>query len=302
MTPASKIEIFAPAKINLFLHLTGRKANGYHTLDSLVGFVDIGDIITLAEAPAFSFSVTGDFAPALQASGMRGGGFQDDNNLVVRATRLLGDIADRPLTLSITLEKNLPVAAGIGGGSTDAAAAVWGLMHYWGLAPDAPYIRPLLEKLGADVPVCYDCSPRFMRGIGDKLLPPLDLPDIPILLVNPGVACSTQDIFLHHQGKYKQDVEAPPSFDDAQALIAFLKMCDNDLYGATIDVVPPVRNVINALESEDHVLMARMSGSGATCFALFDNITHCRTAEKNLKNANPDWWVRSGMLNSPERY
>lgn len=302
MLPASKIEIFAPAKVNLFLHLTGRKPNGYHTLDSLVGFVDIGDVISIEEAPAFSFSITGDFAPALHASGMRGGGFHDDDNLVVRATRLLGNIADKPLTFSITLEKNLPVAAGIGGGSADAAAAVWGLVQYWGLEHDAPYIRPLLEQLGADVPVCYDCSPRFMRGIGNELLPALDLPDIPILLVNPNVACSTQDIFLHRKGGYQIDVDAPSSFDDVQALIAFLKTCGNDLYDAAIDVVPRIRNVMNALKSEDNVLLARMSGSGATCFALFDTVAHCRAAEKNLRHTNPDWWMRSGILNSPGRY
>jgi len=302
MPSTSKIENFAPAKVNLFLHLTGRKASGYHTLDSLVSFVDVGDVIIIEEAPSFSFTVTGDFASSLSVSETASTGFNDHDNLVVRAARFLSDVAGKPLTVSITLEKNLPVAAGIGGGSSDAAAAVWGLVQYWGLASDAAYIKPLLERLGADVPVCYDCVPRFMRGIGDVLLPPLDLPNIPILLINPNVACSTQDVFLHHRGQFKDDVDIPPSFEDAADLIRFLKACENDLYDAAVQCAPLIENVMTALRTQDDVLFAQMSGSGATCFALFDHMAQCRAAEKAIANANPDWWVRSGTLNSPERY
>lgn len=301
--PSSKtVEIFAPAKINLFLHLTGRRADGYHTLDSLVGFVDIGDVITIENAPSFSFSVVGEFAPVLQSSQKQNTAFNDDTNLVVRAARLLSDIADKPLAVSITLEKNLPVAAGIGGGSSDAAATVWGLVQYWGLPTDAAYIQPLLERLGADVPVCYDCAPRFMRGIGDRLLPPIDLPDIPILLVNPNISCSTQDVFLHHRAPYQSDLNLPSSFEDARALIDFLKGCDNGLFDAAIECVPQIGNVITALQTQGDALFVQMSGSGATCFALFETMEKCRAAEKVIARANPDWWIRSGTLNSPERY
>lgn len=309
MAEASRIEIFAPAKVNLFLHITGRRSDGYHTLDSLVGFVDVGDMITIEKATTFSFSVTGDFAGAMNMLHtpedfvLRGGErYIDQGNLVVRAAHLLSDITGLPLKISITLEKNLPIAAGIGGGSADAAATVWGLVHYWKLSPDAPYIPALLERLGADVPVCYACAPRFMRGIGDVLLPPLDLPDLPILLVNPGVPCSTQDVFLRHEAAYKHEMPLSHPLSETGDLIRFLKECENDLYGAAVQAVPVIGNVIHCLNAQDEVILSRMSGSGATCFALFETLEACQRAAKNLNAQNPDWWVRCGMLNRPERY
>ncbi|MCK5374885.1 MAG: 4-(cytidine 5'-diphospho)-2-C-methyl-D-erythritol kinase, partial [Alphaproteobacteria bacterium] len=160
VTGQHNISVFAPAKINLFLHITGRKSDGYHLLQSLVGFADVGDIIEIEPSDKFLFTIEGPFASALKYSGANG-----KHNLVIKAAQGLANIANKELNVHIRLTKNLPVASGIGGGSSDAAATLWGLQEYWKLSHDTPYLWPLMTKLGADVPVCLHCQAHLVQGV-----------------------------------------------------------------------------------------------------------------------------------------
>ncbi len=293
---APKITVFAPAKINLFMHITGKLSNGYHILDSLVAFADIGDHITIEAAPSFSFNIKGTFAKELQNND------NNSENLVVKSANSLAQISGNDPNVKITLDKNLPISSGIGGGSSNAAATIWGLQEFWGLAHDANYVLPLMVKLGADVPVCQYCRPAIMRGIGDILLPPPIMPEIPILLINPMISCSTQDIFLRYDGEFKDEIKLPKQFSSALDLVKTLNDLDNDLFKPAISLVPEIDNVINALKAQESCLLSRMSGSGASCFALFETIESAELAAKIIGEENPDWWVKTGWLNRPERY
>lgn len=292
--------IFAPAKINLFLHITNRLSNGYHTLDSLVAFADIGDIINIESAPSFSFHTKGPFAD--QFKNTESSGFLDSENLIVKAARFLSQTVDHPLNVKITLTKNLPLSAGLGGGSSDAAATIWGLQELWGLKHNTDYITPLMTKIGADVPVCFNCRPTIMRGIGDVLLPAPYMPEIPILIINPLVSCATQDVFLHHNGVLKKNISLPNNFECVFELIKTLNIVENDLFEPALKLIPEIENVINALNMQEHCLFSRMSGSGASCFGLFETIEHAENAADKIRNDNPDWWIKTGFLNRPERY
>ncbi len=300
MSKAKALTIFAPAKLNLFLHITERLNNGYHTLDSLVAFADIGDIITIENAPSFSFHIKGAFADSFKDD--ERSTFLNGDNLVIKAARSLSQVADRPLNIKITLTKNLPLSSGLGGGSSDAAATIWGLQQLWNLPHDADYIIPLMAKLGADVPVCLHSRPTIMQGIGDILLPAPTMPEIPILLVNPMISCATQDVFLHHNGIYKNRTTLPKNFNSVFDLVETLRTLENDLFKPALKLIPEIDNVINALNTQKHCLFSRMSGSGASCFGLFETIEHAENAAAKIKTENPDWWLKTGFLNRPERY
>ncbi len=293
-------EIFAPAKVNLFLHVTGRRRDGYHTLDSLVCFADIGDSVQIEPADSFSFHIEGPYAksfgPAEKST------FLDSSNLAVVAARGLSQAANKAMNVKITLHKTLPLSSGLGGGSSDAAATLWGLQQFWGLAPSQPYMKPLMERLGADVSVCYACAPTIMRGIGDELHPAPLMPEIPIILINPDIHCSTRDVFLNHGRSYKKVIPVPDRFSSVFDLVAFLKATENDLYKPALGLVPRIDNVLNALNMQPECLLARMSGSGASCFGLFESEEHTKKALKILREENPDWWIKAGVLNRPERY
>lgn len=290
--------VFAPAKINLFLHVTGKRKDGYHKLDSLVAFADVGDAVEIEPAESFSFIITGLFASAFHTQS----GYLDDKNLVVRAARNLSQIADKALHVKIRLVKNLPLSSGLGGGSSDAAATIWGLQRFWGLQTNHDYVEPLLLKLGADVPVCYRCQPSVMRGIGERITPAPDMPEIPILIVNSGHSCSTADVFAHHNHIFTDLTSLPKRFCTVFDLVDFLSITKNDLYEPALTLIPEIGNVIHALEAQADCLIARMSGSGASCFGLFEHQDQANRAAKALKDDNPDWHVFSATLNSPERY
>lgn len=294
------LTIFAPAKLNLFLHITKRLSNGYHALDSLVAFADIGDIITIESAPSFSFHVKGPFADSFKEEECSA--FLNGENLVIKAARSLSQVADHSLNIKITLTKNLPLSSGLGGGSSDAAATIWGLQELWNLPHDADYIIPLMTKLGADVPVCLNCRPTIMQGVGDILLPAPTMPEIPLLLINPMISCATQDIFLHHNGTFKKKTSLPKSFNSVFDLAETLRTLENDLFEPALNLIPKIGNVINALNAQEHCLFSRMSGSGASCFGLFETIEHAENTAEKISAENPDWWVKTGFLNRPERY
>jgi 4-diphosphocytidyl-2-C-methyl-D-erythritol kinase len=276
---------FAPAKVNLCLHVTGRRADGYHQLDSLVAFADIGDRVTARRAPSLTLAVTGPEAGGLADAA-------DDNNLVLRAARLLADHTgiDSP-GAALHLEKNLPVAAGIGGGSSDAAASLRALCRLWHLPIEETVLARLGARLGADVPVCLHAGAAWVAGIGERVDPVPDLPPVGIVLANPRRALPTAAVFRARSGPFGAGAERfRPTPSDAGALAAALADCRNDLTEAAVALVPEIAEVLAALARLPGVLIARMSGSGATCFALFADLAAAASAGALLATARPRWW------------
>jgi len=279
--------MLARAKINLYLHVVGRRADGYHLLDSLVVFAETGDEIAVAPRSDLALKIIGPFAGNLAA---------DDDNLVLRAARGLRDLAGIKAGAAITLTKNLPVASGIGGGSADAAASLQALMALWNVAPDRAALERLALSLGADVPVCLAGQPSFMGGIGEEIAPVGTLPMAHLLLVNPGIATPTPAVFKARQGGFTPAGRwaEPPS--DAEALAAALKERGNDLTEAAIAVTPPIRAVLDAIAGTDKCLLARLSGSGATCFGIYATAAEAEAARRSILAANPGWWAVAAAI------
>lgn len=301
------ISLFAPAKVNLYLHVTGKRRDGYHTLDSLAVFADVGDRIEIAPAPSFSFHINGPFSSAFLEKERDAG--PDSGNIVPRAVWALAEKAGREPHCRITLTKNLPLASGLGGGSADAAAAVWGLMELWDIPRPSPagdnappWLADILSALGSDVPACLRCAPVFMKGAGEILRPAPPLPEIPVLLVHPGKFCPTPDVFAAFEGPFSNPLELPGSWDGLNSLYGFLERQRNDLTEAAAGLVPEVREALDLLAAQDGCRIARMSGSGASCFGLFADELQVMDAAEGVLAARPDWWARSGTLNRPQRY
>ena len=284
------VAAFAPAKVNLYLHLIGRRADGYHLLDSLVAFADIGDALSVRPAEALTLEIDGPEGAAL-AEGR-------DDNLVLRAARLLARrVGMAAPGAAFRLVKNLPVAAGIGGGSSDAAATLRALCGLWRPAIDKAGLAGLAAQLGADVPVCFYGRPARVGGIGEAIEPVGDLPPCGIVLANPRRPLPTVAVFAARQGLFGPPAprlcEMPR---DAAGLAAFLARCRNDLTGAAIGLAPEIATVLEALERLPGALVARMSGSGATCFALFPDRAAAVRAAAALAATRPRWWCAAGAL------
>jgi len=299
-TQTKTLTIFAPAKINLTLHVTGRLDNGYHTLDSFVAFADIGDELRIEPAPDFAFALQGPFAGSFGPKEMDAS--PNSANLAVQAAWALSRAVQKLPNVKITLTKNLPLASGLGGGSSDAAAVIWGLSEWWGLSRQAKYLPALMSTLGADVPVCLDCKAARLRGIGEILDPVPPMPEIPLILVHPGKPCPTAQVFARFASDFRQPESLPEKLETLDDLSAYLKTKTNDLFGPACGVVPEIENVQRAIEYQAGCRLARMSGAGATCFGLFETEKHARDAAKTIAFENPDWWTRAGWLNRPERY
>ncbi|MCB1556070.1 MAG: 4-(cytidine 5'-diphospho)-2-C-methyl-D-erythritol kinase [Alphaproteobacteria bacterium] len=284
--------VFAPAKVNLALHITGRRPDGYHALESLVAFASVGDSLAIAPASAFSFSCAGPFADSFSK---RESG---PDNIVVRAAGALATALGKDMPAAqITLTKNLPLASGIGGGSADAAATLRGLIQWWALAPGSvPDLMPLMTALGADVPVCLASHPARMEGIGDILKPLSRFPALPVVLVNPLKPCDTARVFRGYQGPFRSPAPWPGDFPDSSEFISFLKERHNDLTNTATEIVPEIGSVLAALEENAPCRLARMSGSGATCFGLFPDQRSAQEAAQALAARHPEWWVVSGTL------
>lgn len=276
-------EVFAPAKVNLALHVVGRRADGYHLLDSLVAFADVGDRMSLAETGRASLAVEGPFAKGVPA---------DDTNLVARALRAV----DAP-PLSVRLIKNLPPASGIGGGSSDAAAAVRGAAALDSEAPKtiAKAHATALLALGADIPMCLDPQPARITGIGEQIAP-VRLPDLPAVLINPLVEVPTGAVFQGLSSTHQPLLTDPPEFARAGDVINWLYQQRNDLQDCAIGLCPEIGTCLDALAASQGCLLARMSGSGATCFGLYDTTNAAESAAKRLALAHQGWWVRSARL------
>jgi len=272
------VRVFAPAKINLTLHVTGQRDDGYHLLDSLVVFADVGDEVSAIKGEGLTLVVSGSEGEAVPVS---------NNNSILQAARFMGASG-----ISFSLIKNLPTAAGIGGGTADAAAALRAISKLQNIRIPANVL-----PLGADVPVCLQGGATRMSGVGELLKPLAALPRIYAVLVNPRVEVSTAEIFASMADKDNAPMpSAIPEFNAAQEFGAWLSDQRNDLQETAIRVQPKIATVLSVLESTSG-LLTRMSGSGATCFALFDSADVASTTAKMIQHDYPDWWVRDTRLN-----
>jgi 4-diphosphocytidyl-2-C-methyl-D-erythritol kinase len=291
--PAARAET-APAKVNLTLRVIGRRADGYHEIESLVVFADIGDTLTLAPARALqglNLEVRG---PTAAASGTI------TDNLVIKAAGALADRVEGLKSGRFVLSKRLPVAAGVGGGSSDAAAALRLLAHANRVPLDDSRLYEAARAVGADVPVCLVPRARVMRGIGEVLSPPLDVPRLPAVLVNPRVAVPTRDVFAKLAAP-QRDGDTPVGASvaistDLPGYLSYIVGGSNDLEAPAISLQPAIAGVLDALRKLGGCRLSRMSGSGATCFGLFGSKRAAMTAAAELRKQHPQWWVRATTL------
>jgi 4-diphosphocytidyl-2-C-methyl-D-erythritol kinase len=275
----------APAKVNLSLEVAGRRADGFHDIRSLVVFADGGDVLTATEAARLTLEVTGPFRQALAG---------EENNLVLKAAERLRVHLGVSAGAHLTLEKNLPVASGIGGGSADAAAALRLLCALYERRVAPHELAALALDLGADVPVCLEAAPAMMWGKGERIARLSALPDFWMVLANPGVALSTAAVFSKLAAPPlagEPGALTVPAFDDFDALIGWLVAHGNDLERPAIALAPVIAEVMAALKATPACRLARMSGSGATCFGLYHDEASARRAETTLRAAQPQWWV-----------
>src|SRR5258705_4157073 len=293
MAPAASAEK-APAKVNLTLRVLRRRADGRHDIESLVAFAGVGDALTFTPGGALALTVGG---PTAAAAG------DVADNLVLKAARALAERVEGMKLGRLALSKRLPVAAGVGGGSSDAAAALRLLARANRITLDDPRLMEAARVSGADVPVCLDPRPRMMRGIGDVLSGPLALPKLPAVLVNPRVAVPTKDVFtaLRDHLKAQKDVASSAVFESGRrlrmnALIDALADEPNDLEAPAVAIAPAIAQVLSDLRSLKGCGLARMSGSGATCFGLFATAPAAAAAARSLRSKHPDWWVRATKL------
>ncbi len=282
---------FAPAKVNLTLHVLGRRPDGYHEIESLVVFADLGDRLTFVPGGPLELVVEG---PTAAGAG------ESEDNLVLKAARAFADRASGLRLGRFQLDKQLPVAAGLGGGSSDAAAALRLLARANALAADDERLYAAAAATGADVPVCLDPRARIMRGVGEILSEPIGLPELPAVLVNPGVAVATKDVFA----ALAAPALTPPAQSDdfiainadAASLPSILAARRNDLEIPAIRIQPVIADVLVALQACAGCLLARMSGSGATCFGLFGSMGAAEEAAQRMQAVHEGWWVRPTKL------
>jgi 4-diphosphocytidyl-2-C-methyl-D-erythritol kinase len=287
----------APAKVNLTLRVLGRRPDGFHEIESLVAFARIGDRLELTPGRGLELVVRGPNAPAIGALA---------ENLVLRAARALAKKCPGLPLGRFVLLKRLPVAAGLGGGSADAAAALRLLARAGGLAADDPRLMQAAGATGADVPVCLGSRACIMRGVGHDLSAPVALPKLPAVLVNPGLAVATSEVFARRAASPISSTAArrgegcgfvkSTDLEDKRALFAFLAAQRNELEPASIELCPAIAEVLAACRATPGSRIVRMSGSGPTCFALFDTGRAAQRAARMLRAAHPRWWVRATEL------
>lgn len=307
---STSLTVVAPAKLNLFLHITGQRADGYHELQSLIGFVDLTDEITVTlieqdERPGagrFPLTIKGPFADAL------GTPTEDNvskNNLAVQAAHALAASLDDgrcdAVGAAIHLTKNIPVAAGLGGGSADAAAVLRALAQLWDV--DDHHLATIAPMLGADVPVCLAGRPMLVSGIGEVLAPVPKLPSAGVVLVNPGRAVATPAVFAGFDRGLAVPADDRPipegPFNDVRALAEALNATGNDLTTAAQNLAPEITEVLAALKRGQGCRFVRMAGSGATCFGLFDDQSLAHDGAAAIAKAHPDWWCWAGDFDTP---
>lgn len=283
--PTGFITENAPAKVNLALHVTGQREDGYHLLDSLVVFTQFGDRVSLAASKGDRFAIKGAFASALADS-------EPANNLVLRARDLFLSLHQNSSPVSITLEKNLPIASGIGGGSSDAAATLRGLAKLYGIKTNEHALVRSALALGADVPMCLASRSLLARGIGEEIEYADGLPQLFMVLVNPSVEVSTPTIFRELKVRTNPPLPALSGNLSFMGLIEWLRGTRNDLESPAIIAAPAINTALSALRNQNSAL-ARMSGSGATCFGLFGTETEANKAANAIASAQPSWFVKA---------
>lgn len=290
--PTTSATVLAPAKLNLTFRVLGRRADGYHEIESLVAFAALADTLTVARS--------GGDTPALVVDGPRAAGVSADaSNLVLRAVAAACNAFGQPMDgLIWQLTKQVPVAAGLGGGSGDAGAALRGLARLWRTDPADPRWDEIAGSLGADVPVCRNGLARFVSGTGTTLQPPVQLPPLGVLLVNPLICQPTPAVFAARTGPFAaaRRHSFPNTAPSAAALLDWLRRDENGLTDAAVSLVPEISDILAALRALPGCRLARMSGSGASCFGLFDHPIDAVQRSERLHLANPNWWVWAGAL------
>lgn len=285
----------AYAKINLHLHVTGKRDDGYHLLDSLVVFPDVGDRLTIVpvddgQTDLVTLQMVGPFSASLHSEDLK-------NNLIIKAAYQLAAYANKELPpVCLCLEKNLPVSSGIGGGSTDAAATLRLLIRYWGLEISSQDLAKIALQLGADVPVCLNPVSQRMEGIGEKLSFFPELPDFGMLLVNHGEAVSTADIFRNRKADFSERAVLLDHLNSFEGFIQQLSFLTNDLQPPACLLNSKIITVLQEIEKMPYCRLSRMSGSGATCFGLFETAQEAREAAVLLKQQY-SWWIWGGQGN-----
>ncbi len=278
------VKIQARAKINLTLHITGKRKDGYHLLDSIIAFADKGDEIAIAPADKFTLKTNGEFADQLPLN--------KNDNLICQAAKKLAQELNQDLKLSITLTKSIPIGAGLGGGSSDAAATIKGLLNFWKAKIGEKELNDILLSLGADVPACFHAKPCHVSGIGEKITEIPRIPALPALLLYPDIFCSSASIFKNHDENYSIASKIPQKFSDHTALYKFLHAHTNELTGTAIKQFPIIQSTLDTIEGQNGCALARMSGSGSACFGLFDTKQNSLKAAIRINKANPSWWVQ----------
>ncbi len=276
------VRVQAPAKVNLYLHVTGRRADGYHLLDSLFVFAADGDVVTVRESDRLTLDIRGPYADALPGG---------EENIVLKAARLLAEVCGEKTGAAVTLEKNLPVAAGIGGGSADAAATLKALLKLWNQTVPPAQLHEIALKLGADVPSCLAAKAVQVSGIGEVLTPAPQLPPLFLVLVNPNRPVFTPAVFKAREPVFSDPAPFTEKMTDFDVFIRALAARRNDLSDAACQIEPAVFEVLQALRADPACRLARMSGSGGTCFGLFASAGEASLCCQRIRGNHPDWWV-----------
>jgi 4-diphosphocytidyl-2-C-methyl-D-erythritol kinase len=289
--PIRTVQVTAPAKINLFLEITGKRTSGYHILDSLFTFSDFGDVLHF-QVPAneWSLSVSGDFASSISDEPLC-------DNLILKAARLLSAKLPDSFPTSISLDKAIPVAAGLGGGSVDAAACLLALQQLWPTKPTEAELQKLALQLGADVPASLLSQSQIVRGIGDDRTLIADFPSFEILLVNPRIPLSTKAVFQNWTPDFSSARSWPKS-GNKEGWLDFIHSRINSLQATAIRICPEIQLILTSLNELEGCQLARMSGSGPSCFAIFNNDQEAHHASRELARLRPNWWVKQTRLSS----
>ena len=281
----------APIKLNLYLHITARRDSGYHEVDTLIAFTDYGDAVRVEPSDKLEMAVDGPFSSDLPE-------VQTDN-LVLRALDRMRKEFNITAGAKVTLVKNIPIAAGVGGGSSDAATAMLAAAKMWEMPESAlPTMMKIGAKVGADIPACLFRRPCFASGFGQVLKAAPEVAEMGVLLVNPGIKVSTPAVFERRRGGFSPFMADPSAnLKSGSSLIGFLRGRENDLTDAALSLCPPIQDILWAFEDIKGCRLARMSGSGATCFGLFDTMAAAEAALDRFNN--PNWWARAANLTSP---
>jgi 4-diphosphocytidyl-2-C-methyl-D-erythritol kinase len=277
----------ARAKLNLDLHIVGRRADGYHELESLVVFADAGDVITVSPAAHLRLDVTGEFAADVPV---------DARNLVWHAAEQFAAVMGCRADVAISLEKILPVASGIGGGSADAAATLRSLAALWAVDQGDARLAQVAASLGADVPACLALRPCLMSGIGERLHTNIAVPELGVVLANPRIPLHTPEVFARRVGAFSRHASFSDKSYDAREFAALLRDRRNDLTPAAVSLVPAIAAIIAAMEALPDCLLARMSGSGATAFGLFADARMAALRARELAASRPEWWIIASTI------